>query len=343
MTRYIIIGAGAVGGALAASLHEQGIDTVLVARGRSLEVIREHGLEYTRPSGTQTFRIPVIAGPSDTRLKSDDVLVLATKTQDADAVLAQWAWQPVAGSHPHATASDLLLITLQNGLDAERAALRRFRHVIGATTLVAGVHTEPGKILTGGAPKIGQLFLGPVEGGTELPDSVLEDLRNAGWLAQSVPDVRRWKAWKLLHNVKNAVELLSGDGNDAQEVSEAISAEARAVFDAAGLRLADPATERTHDPSLAAIDPSSGYSPGQQSTWQSVVRGVPNEADFLNGEIVLLGRLHGVSTPLNAALQQLLGRLWTTSQGPGAFSVDDLRALAAQVVDPTTAEKEIHS
>ena len=39
------------------------------------------------------------------------------------------------------------------------------------------------------------------------------------------------------------------------------------------------------------------------STWQSLARGLPVEVDYLNGEIVLLGRLHGVPTPVNTLLQ----------------------------------------
>ena len=42
------------------------------------------------------------------------------------------------------------------------------------------------------------------------------------------------------------------------------------------------------------------------STFQSLQRGAAEvETDYLNGEIVLLGRLHGVPTPHNARLQEL--------------------------------------
>ena len=42
------------------------------------------------------------------------------------------------------------------------------------------------------------------------------------------------------------------------------------------------------------------------STLQSILRGTGAlETDFLNGEIVWLGRLHGVATPVNAAFCKL--------------------------------------
>ena len=42
---------------------------------------------------------------------------------------------------------------------------------------------------------------------------------------------------------------------------------------------------------------------GGGSSWQSLARGTGTiETDYLNGEIVLLGRLHGVPTPVNLGL-----------------------------------------
>ena len=53
------------------------------------------------------------------------------------------------------------------------------------------------------------------------------------------------------------------------------------------------------------------------------------EADYLNGEIVLLGRLHGVATPVNALLQGLAQRMARERLAPGSLPVEDLaRQLA---------------
>lgn len=57
MTRYIIIGAGAVGASLAAQFEQAGIDYALVGRGAQIRHIIEHGLTYQRPSGTQQIRL----------------------------------------------------------------------------------------------------------------------------------------------------------------------------------------------------------------------------------------------------------------------------------------------
>ena len=57
------------------------------------------------------------------------------------------------------------------------------------------------------------------------------------------------------------------------------------------------------------------------SSWQSLQRGTGDiETDYLNGEIVLLGRMHGVPTPANELLQRLARELAATRDEPGATS-----------------------
>ncbi|WP_255544175.1 2-dehydropantoate 2-reductase N-terminal domain-containing protein [Micromonospora sp. ATA51] len=54
--RYVIIGAGAVGGTIGVRLGEAGRDVALVARGAHLDAIRDRGLILRSPDGTVTWR-----------------------------------------------------------------------------------------------------------------------------------------------------------------------------------------------------------------------------------------------------------------------------------------------
>jgi 2-dehydropantoate 2-reductase len=64
---------------------------------------------------------------------------------------------------------------------------------------------------------------------------------------------------------------------------------------------------------------------GGGSSWQSLKRGLGTiETDFLNGEIVLLGRLNGIPTPANAMLQRLANEAARTKMAPGGISAQDL-------------------
>ncbi|MBV8960869.1 MAG: ketopantoate reductase family protein, partial [Actinobacteria bacterium] len=73
--------------------------------------------------------------------------------------------------------------------------------------------------------------------------------------------------------------------------------------------------------------PINGERRGGGSSWQSLRRRTGSiEADYLNGEIVMLGRLHGVPTPANALLQQVANRMAADGAPPGSVDVEDLLA-----------------
>ena len=59
MARYIIFGAGAVGGLIGAQLHRAGHDVTLIARGAHLETMRRDGLAIVTPRGREIVRVPV--------------------------------------------------------------------------------------------------------------------------------------------------------------------------------------------------------------------------------------------------------------------------------------------
>ena len=70
---------------------------------------------------------------------------------------------------------------------------------------------------------------------------------------------------------------------------------------------------------------------GASSSRQSLARGTGStEADYLNGEIVLLGRLHNVATPVNAALQRLANEFAAQRRPPGSLAPEALRAALAE-------------
>ena len=103
------------------------------------------------------------------------------------------------------------------------------------------------------------------------------------------------------------------------------------MLDAAGIPylVADELQARRE---VAIQAPVAGFGRAGSSTWQSLARGQTQvETDYLNGEIVLLGRLHGVPTPANVYMQHLLVRMARAGMQPG--SVDVEKVLAALGVD----------
>jgi len=76
-TRICIFGAGAIGGYLAAALHEAGAEVSLVARGPHLEAIRAEGLGLEKDGTTTRYHLPASDRPAD--LGAQDYVILAIR------------------------------------------------------------------------------------------------------------------------------------------------------------------------------------------------------------------------------------------------------------------------
>ncbi|MFF3511413.1 ketopantoate reductase family protein [Streptomyces sp. NPDC002573] len=325
--RYIIIGAGAVGGTVGARLAEAGHDVVLVARGAQLSALREHGLRFHGPEGERIHRLPVVDGPDALgELRPDDVLMLTVKTQDSEGALDIWGPAPVAGGGT--AAEDLPVVCLQNGVESPRIALRRFRRVYGVCVWLPCTYVEPGVVSAAGTPLTGILHLGRHPHGTDdTVRRIAADLESARFEAPVVPDVARWQYAKLLANLANAVEAVSGplSGEEAQLLLERVRAEGESVLRAAGIPNASTTEQKEAREDKIRLVPLDGAVRGGGSSWQSLTRGTGTiEADYLNGEIVLLGRLHGVPTPLNELLQQLATTFARERRPAGSLPVAEL-------------------
>ena len=327
--RYVVIGAGAVGGVVGALLAEAGHEVALVARGAHGAAIRERGLELRLPSRTVRTRTASAASVGELGLRRGDVLLLATKSQQTAALLDELATPAVDGER----ASEVLpILHLQNGVSNEDAALRLFAGVHGVLVVLPATHLEPGVVVGDGADVPGVLRVGLAAGGyDDVDERAARDLAGAGFDAAVVDDVMAWKRAKLLRNLGNALDALCGSGGDGADVVADLQARARAegeaAFAAAGLPVvADRAWEASlHGGVRRAQVPGRERQGG--STWQSVARGQGSvETDHLNGEIARLGRLTGVPTPVNRALQRAMWRLVADGARPGSVAPADLAA-----------------
>ncbi|MEQ4722010.1 2-dehydropantoate 2-reductase N-terminal domain-containing protein [Nonomuraea sp. B19D2] len=312
--RYIVIGAGAVGGTIGARLHQGGHDVLLIARGAHYEALKRDGLRLITPEASETLDIPAADGPVPAR--DDDVLVVATKSQDTIAALDGWP-------------ADLPVVCAQNGVDNERTVLRRFERVYGMCVWLPSQHLEPGVVAAHAHPYSGMLHVGRYpQGVDELAQRIADDLSKRGLVGLAQPDVMRWKHGKLISNLGNAVEALLGHVPGMADVVERARAEARAVLDQAGIAYSTPEEEAEVRGRKVDVRPIDGIARGGGSSWQSLARSSGSiEADYLNGEIVLLGRLHGVPTPVNEVLRREANRFAKEKRPPGSMPLETLLAL----------------
>ncbi|MCX4578268.1 NAD(P)-binding domain-containing protein [Streptomyces sp. NBC_01571] len=340
--RYVIIGAGAVGGAIGGRLAEAGHDVVLVARGAHYEALRAGGLRLMTSEGVRTHRLPTVDGPAALgALRADDVLLLAVKTQDSEAALASWGPAPVAGG---GTAAERLpLVCAQNGVESQRLALRRFRRVYGVCVWLPATFVEPGAVAAAGTPLTGILHLGRYPHGTdETARRIAADLERSRFEAPVVPDVARWQYAKLLGNLANAIEAVSGPltGEEGLELVARVRAEGEAALAAAGIAYASEEEQQRVRGDRISLRPFDGAPRRGGSSWQSLDRATGTiEADYLNGEIALLGRLHGVATPLNDLLQRLANAFARERRAAGSMPVAELARRAAEAVASVPQER----
>jgi 2-dehydropantoate 2-reductase len=318
--RIAVIGAGAVGGTLAALLDRAGHDVEVTARGENLAAIKAHGLRLDGGWGEHIARVEAhetLATVSFTPGvdAEPDLAILATKAQDAAAALR--ANREVLGAAP--------LLVAQNGLgglEVARSVLRE-SPLLGGLALFAASYLEPGRVTVtaplplivgagpGTAPEVLQTVVEVLRGA--LPIEVTEDIVGAQWT-------------KLLINHVNALPAVTGlsvqqviADPGLRKVMTASMRETVRVARRLGVHFGK--VQGVNGRVLGAIGSAPlafgawfpktlgarmGSVPNPGSTLQSIKRGQLTEIDFLNGAVVAAAKAGGVLTPINEQIVELV-------------------------------------
>lgn len=317
--RIAVLGAGAVGGTLAALLARAGHDVDVTARGENLEAIRAHGLELSGGWGSCTATVAAAAALT----ARPELAVLATKAQDAAAALTGSA----------AALEGVPLVVVQNGLGGLRVAHETLpgSPLLGGLALFAASYVSPGVVtVTGANPMI--LGAGP---GTDaaLLDRVADVLREALPI-EVTRDIEGAQWTKLLINHVNALPAITG--LSVQEVIadagllRVMTASMRETVRLArklGVRFGTVQGVSGGILNLIGVAPlwagaafprllgrRMGEVPNPGSTLQSIRRGRLTEIDFLNGAVVAAASAAGLAAPVNAAIVELVHEVERTGE-----------------------------
>ena len=296
-----------------------------IARGAQLDAIQQQGLRLRTPAGTETMRFACHADPGEIDFGPDDVILLTMKSQDTAAALQRLR---------SANVTNQPVVCAQNGVANERMALRYFAHVFGMTVIMPSTFMVPGEVVAFGAPKPGILDIGCYPSGTNATaDAIARRLDSAGFAAFTHPAVMENKYAKLLLNLGNVIDAAMGGGGQRGRIYAAARAEGEAAYKAAGIAAGNVGEDDPRRKSLMQMQPIPGADRIGSSSAQSLARGAGSiETDYLNGEIVLLGRLHGVPVPVNAYLCALGPRIVAEELQPGALTEADIAADLAGVL-----------
>ncbi|MFT5394589.1 MAG: 2-dehydropantoate 2-reductase [Gammaproteobacteria bacterium] len=321
--RFIIFGAGGVGGVIGAQLFKAKQDVVLIARGEHLRVMQTHGLRYETPFGDERLSIPAVGHPSELTFSSSDVVVLTCKSQHTVAALE--ALRRCAGV-------DVPVVCCQNGVQNEHMALRRFSTVYAMLVYLPAQLTEPGRIQCHAKLKSGVLDLGVFPSGVDATaQEISQRFEAVNFSVRPEPQIMRWKYAKLLANLNNALEAVTPRGPGVADIKAAMKAEGVACLTRAGIDFASDDEVKERRDGVFALGDIPGVERVGGSSRQSLLRGTGDiEADYLNGEIVKLGREFGVSTPINTALTQMAVELADSGALPEAFSFAELETRIAR-------------
>jgi 2-dehydropantoate 2-reductase len=309
--KIVVIGAGAVGSLVGGLLAHSGEDVTLIGRPAHVQQINAHGLQISGVCGDLNVPIKAVE-------KLDlvpDLVLLGVKTQDLLGAVEenrQWIEQ-------------IPIVAMQNGVQAEGllASVLPKTSILGAAVFFGATFLEPGRVDYGPAGNfvIGEAF-GPIQARTKavatilnkaIPTAVTNNLQGVHWT-------------KLIINENNALPAVTGMNMLAvnahpylRNLSVKLMKEALRIITAAGNSLASipqmPAgflrLLLNMPMPFAGLLPrlfsrTLGNSPALGSTLQSIKRGRSTEIDYLNGEIVSLGKRIGQSAPYNSTIVNMV-------------------------------------
>lgn len=307
--RIAVIGAGAIGGTIAALLDRGGHEVEVTARGENLEAIRAGGLSLSGAWGDHLARPE--AGERLTR--APQLAVCATKALDAEAALrenAEWL-----GGIP--------VVVVQNGVRAITSARSVLpdSDIVGGLALFAASYLSPGLVAV---TTEGSTYLGNDGNGLEVRHAA--EVLGAVMPIATIADFAGAQWSKLVVNQINALPAITGLSAQATIADPALRAiltrsmrEAVAIGIASGVRFATLQGLSDASLRLFRLLPAwigqllplimrwrMGATPNPGSTLQSIRRGQRTEIDYLNGAIVAAALEAGTRAPVNAGLVELV-------------------------------------
>jgi 2-dehydropantoate 2-reductase len=288
--RWLILGAGGVGGYFGGRLQEAGGDVTFLVRPARARLLREQGLVIESPDGAARLQ-PKLLLQGEPAAQPFDTLLLTCKAYDLDGAMAAVA--PYLGS---ATA----ILPLLNGL----LHLDRLELAFGAERVLGGVCHISATLGPNG--EIRHLDLPPrltfgerAGGGSDRVRAIAADLAPAKFKSVLSENVLQemWEKFTMLATLAGLTCLMRGSVGEIARaggagIARAMLKEAGAVAAASGHAARDKVLEAT---AQRLTDPASAV---QASMLRDLERGGATEGAHILGDMVACGRALGIATPL---------------------------------------------
>jgi 2-dehydropantoate 2-reductase len=276
--RWLILGAGALGGYYGGRLLEAGADVTFLLREQSLARLRESGLTIESPRGDLHFPDPPSVS-TEAIDKPYDVILVACKAYDLDSAMEAFA--PAVGA-------DTAILPLLNGLSHLDTLSARFgaEHVLGGLCLISAVRDEEGTIRRFHGPDT--LNYGELDGSrSERVRAIESEFSAASFQSRASEIITRemWEKWVLIATVAGMTCLMRAAIGDivragAADIATALYEECAAIA-AANDYAPRPDVRRRVMAFLADADSNL-----TASMLKDIERGAPIEGEHIVGELI---------------------------------------------------------
>ncbi len=303
--KIAVIGAGAMGSLYGGYLSKAGQDVCLIDVWQEhVDRINREGLAIEEASGDIKVYPKAVCHARE--VGTADLAIVFVKS-----IMTQKAME----ANLDLIGPETAVLSLQNGYGnvEEIARFVERERIIAGTTAHGATMLQPGRIRHAG---IGATHIGAVsgEGGTDVA-AVAQVLRHAGFETEVSGNVMKLVWDKLMINVGiNALTAILKVPNgrlleheEARMLMEAAVEEAVRVANAAGMDLDREETIRR----VMSVAGRTGEN--RSSMLQDITNGRRTEIDTINGAIIREGKKHGIHTPVNMVLTNLI-RIMEKSQ-----------------------------
>ena len=296
--KIVVVGSGAIGTLFSSILFNHGQDVTLVEKRQEIiDAIQKNGLKILRGDKEQTLKIKITNRIED--VPSPDLIMFTVKSYD-NVTAAQDCLKIIG--------NNTTVLTLQNGIgnyETIAEIVGKERTVVGTTTF-GSTQFAPG--CTRGS-ETGSISIGEYSGGiSDRIKKLAKILEDGGFEVQMVDDVNSLIWTKLAVNVGiNAIGALCRITNGqthlvkpAGEIQKLAVEELMKVAKLEGIKLDyDHLYQHVTDVAVRT-----------QSNKCSMLQDIENvnhtEVLAINGAIVDRGKKHGIETPVNFVLMNLV-------------------------------------
>lgn len=294
----VVIGAGGVGGYFGGKLAKAGFEVTFIARGKHLEVIKNHGLHVKSILGDFHVYPNVMDKIND--IKNPDLIILGVKS---------WQVTEVAEQLKTVINENTMILPLQNGADNAD----KLRTVLPSETVLAGLCKIVSKVE---APGIinhftfePEIVFGEYDNSKTERVKQLKEVFNVAGFKNTLSDNIHLDIWKKflfigtisgIGAITRAVFGVMREHEDIRKIIFDAANEMVAIANAKGVAL----NSKDVDMIVKVID-SLDYDT-TASMQRDVMEGKPSELENFNGYIVAQGRELGIETPTNAFIYHCL-------------------------------------